>query len=113
MQCVKEGCRANALKNDEYCFWHSPKTAEKRKQAGRRGGSRGKLNRDDNIESIADIQRILAETIAELRTDSSHVVSRGRAVGYLCSIMLTALEKGDLEERISALEAKIGENTTA
>jgi hypothetical protein len=108
MKCARLECKAHAMHGDKFCFWHSPTTAERRRQAGRRGGSRGKLDRNESIATIDDIQRILAETISELRTDTSHIVSRGRAIGYIASILLTAIRDNDLERRISALEALHG-----
>ena len=115
MKCKHPGCKSYALKSDPdgLCFWHSPATAEQRRQAGRRGGARGKLERDDSIETIQDVKRVLAETIRELRTVSTDVVSRGRCIGYLCSILLTAIKDSDIEQRISALEARFAEDETA
>jgi hypothetical protein len=115
LKCKHPGCKSYALKDssDGLCFWHSHTTAEKRRQAGRKGGARGKLDRSDNIKDMSDVKRILSETIAELRTDSTNVVSRARAVGYLLSVWVTAYEKSDLEARIAALEARIAEKDIA
>ena len=97
------------MTDDEYCYFHSvkPEIVKKRQEASARGGKKGKLSpRNDNIESIEDVKHILAETVNELRASpTNNVVSRARAVGYLCSILLVALEKGDMEERIAKLES--------
>jgi len=41
MQCKQTGCKAYALKNDEYCFTHSqkPEVIEKRQEARKKGGA--------------------------------------------------------------------------
>ena len=115
VECNKLGCGANSLKDDKYCFWHSsnPAVVKKRKQARERGGSRGKLQCNDAIESVADVKRVLTETINELRSSGTqNVVGKARATGYLCSILLVSIEKGDLEERIAKLEELLTTDTT-
>ena len=105
--CKKTGCKAPALKNDELCFAHSmkPEIVQKRKAARSKGGSRGKLRIVDSINTVQDVKRIIAVTLDELRSSpTDNVVAKSRAVGYLCGIALTAIEKADLEERIVKLE---------
>jgi len=107
VECNKLGCGANSLKDDKYCFWHSsnPEVVKKRKKARKRGGSRGKLQCNDAIESVGDVKRVLTETINELRSSGTgNTVGKARAIGYLCEVMLTAFEKHDLEQRIAKLE---------
>lgn len=108
LQCKKQGCKAYAMKDDPdgLCFWHSPATAEKRQQAGRRGGGRGKVERESlGIETVADVKAILVETITELRgAATENTIGKARAVGYIASILLVALEKSDLERRVARLE---------
>ena len=114
MRCAKDGCGAARMKDDEYCYFHSqrPEIVEKRKQARSKGGSRGKVQQSDVIESVRDVKAVLAETINELRSSEGNVVSRGRAVGYLCGVLLNAFEKADLEERIAKLEEVLIDSTT-
>lgn len=106
-KCSKDGCKANAIRDQKYCFSHStnPETIQKRKQARSKGGSRGKLRVVDSINTIQDVKRIIAETLNEVRSSpTENIVGKARAIGYLCGIALTAIEKGDLEERIAKLE---------
>ena len=109
MQCSKDGCRANSLKSDSYCFWHSDTTAAKRKEAGRTGGSRGKRKIEPgNYQTVADIQELLVETVNELRASSSeNVTGKARATGYLASCLLSCLETSALEKRIAAIESRL------
>ena len=86
----------------------------KRKAARSRGGSRGKAARTDTIEaitSVEDVKRIITDTLNELRAaPTENVIGKARAVGYLCGVALTAIEKADLEERISKLEESLTES---
>lgn len=114
MQCKKQGCNAYALKDDPdgLCFWHSPQTADQRKQAGRKGGARGKVERESlGIETIEDVKRILVETMIELRgAATENTIGKARAVGYIASILLVALEKSDLEQRVGRLEELLSDS---
>ena len=112
-----EPCRAPTITGSKYCYWHDPKVAAKRIQARRQGGlNRQKsLNRPvkkasegvkyalDGVESITDILQDALNDAAGL--ENSH--ARARTIGYLCQISLKALEVGNLEERVSALEKRI------
>lgn len=115
LKCAKKGCRAWAMTNDEFCFWHSPKTAEKRREAGRRGGSRGKVQKkSDVIETIADIKIVLAESLNELRScGSTDVVKKSRAVAYVCHVLADIIKDSDLERRLRELEETLSESRIA
>jgi hypothetical protein len=91
------------------CFWHNPETAEARRQAGRRGGRRGKVELQEfAIDTIDDVKRVLVESLNELRqAGSESITAKSRAVGYLCSILIMAIERGDLELRVSKLENQL------
>jgi hypothetical protein len=58
------------------------------------------------VRTAADVLAILGEQVAAVRADE-HVgaVERARAVGYLTSIALKAIEAGNLAARIEMLEA--------
>jgi hypothetical protein len=107
-KCTKPGCKSYGLHDDPegLCFWHSQKTRDKRRQAGVKGGSRGKLHKAEvDINDIQGVKRLLVETINEVRNcNADSMVQKGRAVGYLASILLVALEKSDIEQRLARLE---------
>ena len=101
---------------DGFCFWHSPSpaTAEKRRAAGKRGGSRLKkpVIRHD-IETIADVRGVLVDTLRELQdADITDVLSRIRVIVYLCTSLAKIIElervEKRVEERLQAVEAKLG-----
>jgi len=106
MKCSKDGCNAPALKDGEYCFFHSEKTKEQRKRSASKGGSRRRIHVEDvPIETVEDVKRILAEAVNELRGSASEsLVSKARAIGYLASVLMDAFEKSDIENRITELE---------
>ena len=59
---------------------------------------------DHRLETLADVISPLGETINQVRRgDVDPRVSN--AVGYLTNVLLKALEQGNLEERLNALEA--------
>ena len=84
-------------------------------KSARKGGSRKHKNAADmEIETVADVKAIIAECINSLRcAPAESLIARGRAIGYLCGVMIDAIEKGDIEARIDALERKLEvENVT-
>ena len=107
---------APTITGSKYCYWHDPKVAAKRVQARRQGGlnrqrslnrpvkkvSRGTPYSLEGVESITDILQDALNDAAGL--ENSH--SRARTMGYLCQIALKALEVGNLEERVDALEKR-------
>lgn len=58
------------------------------------------------VRSAKDVCGLLAETIHQVRT--GQVDPRiANAVGYLASVMVRALEVGELEERLAAIEGAV------
>jgi hypothetical protein len=108
-------CGAYAVTGDDYCFSHSRKRAKQRAEAQRKGGKTALAYKkrvlegsEIQIESTADIVKLLNETINQVRTGQIEV-KIANAVGYLSGICLKALEQGDLEKRLEALESKVFE----
>jgi hypothetical protein len=60
-----------------------------------------------DIESVADVKGLLSETIHQVRTGAIDP-KVANCVGYLSGILLKAIEVGDIEERLAAMEAVIG-----
>ncbi len=58
------------------------------------------------LRTARDVLTLLEEQIGALRADETlSTVERARVLGYLARIALKAIEAGDLEARIEALEA--------
>lgn len=106
-----EPCRAPPLDGRPFCFHHDPANAERRRLARARGGQRSRRPPLElTTASAADVRRSVDALIADtMRLGNS--VKRNRAAGYLLSLALRALEVGELEERIAALEARNGQRT--
>lgn len=106
-----EPCRAAALTDGPYCFWHSPDHSEEAAEARRLGGLRRRKERTvagayelGGLASVADIRRLLEIAVLDtLGLENS--VARSRTLAYLAQTALKALEAGDLEERLRRLEA--------
>lgn len=110
-RCAFPNCKANALKNDKFCFFHSqrPEIIEKQKQARIKAGKSRKKHIDGRkIENVSDVLKILSEALNEVRNSpTENVVSKARAIGFLANVCLTALEKGTFEERLTKLEKQL------
>ena len=109
-----ERCRARAMRDSEYCFFHDPATLERRRAARRAGGiERSKKAAvlpadavDCPLESVGHIVELLAQTINQVRKGTADP-RVGNSVGYLAGIMLKALDIGELEKRLAKLESLV------
>jgi hypothetical protein len=109
-----EPCRQAPLQDGEFCFWHSPGHAEEAAEARRLGGLRRRKEKAvsgaydiEGLESVGAIRRLLE--IAVLDTLSlENSVARSRTLAYLAQAALKALEVGEFQERLRALEAAVG-----
>lgn len=101
-------CGGYAVTASQHCFAHSPEQAEKRAAARRRGGQAGRVavleEANLPIRTIADVIGVI-----ELATNA---VLTGRidtrvanAIGVLMGVGLRAIQHGELERRLEAIEA--------
>jgi hypothetical protein len=105
-----ERCRAAPLRDSEYCFMHDPSREQERDEARRLGGLRRRREKSValvyqwlGLRSVQQIRRVLEVAVVDtLAQDNSP--ARSRALAYLASLALKALEVGELEERVAALE---------
>ena len=106
-------CNAPPLRDGDHCFLHSPEHADEVAEARRLGGLRRRrevavagaydLN---GLETVSDIRRLFEIAVLDtLAMDSS--IPRNRTLAYLAQVALKALETGELEERIEALESAV------
>jgi len=102
-------CDALRLHGSEYCFFHDPAKAAERAAAQRSGGQNGRaavLPADTpmlTVKTASDVVGLLSETINQVRVGTLDA-RIGNCVGYLAGIVLKAVEQGDMEERLAALE---------
>lgn len=95
------------------CFTHAPERARDRAKARKRGGEARRTLRlfaigetPAELRDVVSIQRVLESTVLETQAlPPGH--ERSRAIGSLLMIALKALEVGELEARLAALEQQI------
>jgi general stress protein YciG len=99
-------CKAKPHK-DGLCFFHSdPKKAA---ELGRKGGRRNRHPYETPLENVTapesagDVKRMMAESMAEVRTGRMDP-KLGTTLAYIGTSLLKAIEVSDLETRLRALE---------
>ncbi len=107
----KEPCQARCMTNSDYCYWHNPDVAVKRAEARKKGGQNRRAGKQSNhgrysIKTVGEVLKALEDALNDaINLENSH--ARARTIGYLCQISLKALEVGELERRLEALEQSI------
>ncbi len=106
-------CQATPLHDQDVCFWHSPEHAAEAAEARRLGGLRRRREGAiagayelDSLASTPDLRRLL-EVAAFDALGLENSVARVRALTAIVQVGARLLETGELEERVSALEASI------
>jgi hypothetical protein len=108
-------CGSPALLSSEFCFFHSPETADKRLMASSTGGAKTIVKMlpvttaSSQVNNACDILKLVAETIHHVRTGQLDP-RIANCVGYLSGIALKAIEQGKIEDRIAALEITVKNN---
>jgi hypothetical protein len=109
-------CRAKARPGRTLCFSHCP-LLKGRRDAARRAGGIASAKRavvlpantpDLPLANMADLVGLLATSINQVRRGELDP-KIGNAIAYMSSVFIRALENGDLERRMSALEARSAE----
>jgi len=107
------GCRAGPQLERPWCFAHDPERAEDAAEARRLGGLRRRREGTvtvaydlPGLNSVADIRRVLDIVVADaLGLDSG--IARLRVLIAVATAATRLLETGELEARLSALEAAL------
>ena len=111
-------CQAVALPGSEYCFFHDPEKAERRREAQSLGGRHNHMKTldedapDVNIKDCQDTVPLLSDTINQVR--KGQIDPRvGNTVGYLANVIIKAVEQSDTEKRLEEIEAIVKTNRPA
>jgi hypothetical protein len=102
-------CGAHALRDGDYCYMHAPEKSAERSSARRLGGLRRSAHTGDvsalplTVRAVGDVLEVLDYTLAELAA-LSNGVARNRGLIALCGEYIKALEIGEIERRLQALE---------
>jgi hypothetical protein len=105
---------ANAISNDDYCFWHSEKVTEDEKKSARiKGGQGGKIRVKSSLKSIEinetrDVVSLLGDSINRVRSGELDV-KIANCLGYLSGQIVKAIEISELEQRLQAIEKQVNE----
>jgi hypothetical protein len=108
-------CNANAIKDTDFCWFHSPMVDNREKQYSRYMGGKNrhipvKIGLPEVIiNDSRDVPPLLVDTIRHLRSGEIDV-RLGTAIGYLSNVLLKSYEVADLEVRIIKMEKYMNEN---
>jgi len=104
-------CRATKLRDEEFCFFHSPETAEEAAEARRLGGLHRRKKKSvaaiygfAGLRTISDSQTLL-ETAAIETLAIENSINRNRTLATFVSTAAKLIELGELADRVAALEA--------
>ena len=103
-------CQSPPLLDGDFCLMHSPEHAEEMAEARRLGGLRRRREKAVSgayaFEGLADVGQVrrLLEVAALDTLSLENSVARSRTLAYLAQVAWTALEVGQLADRIDALE---------
>jgi hypothetical protein len=106
----QSNCQAPALPGSQFCFFHDPAKAEKRRQAQAEGGRQNRMKTLEDsvpevkVEDCGDAIALISATINQVR--KGQIDPRvANSIGFLANILIKALERDKLEARIEQLEA--------
>jgi hypothetical protein len=102
------------MRDEPFCFWHAPETAEEAAEARRLGGLHRRKKKTvasiygvGGLRTIDDLQGLL-ETAAIETMALENSISRNRAIAGMVATGAKLIETGELEDRIAALELATG-----
>jgi hypothetical protein len=106
-------CRANPLRESDYCLMHDPERAEEVAEARKLGGLRKRREAAligaydlEGLDSLAVLERVLEIALLDtLSLDNS--LNRSRTLGYLVGIGTKLRQEGETEGRLRALESAV------
>jgi hypothetical protein len=107
-------CRAPALRGKALCYWHDPDKAEAAAEARRIGGLHRRKAKSvatiydfSGLRSIEGAQRLL-ETAAIETLALENSIQRNRTLISAAAGAGKLIEAGDLDARLTAVEAVVG-----
>jgi hypothetical protein len=110
-------CRAPALRGKALCYWHDPDKAEEAAESRRIGGLHRRKAKSvatiydfSGLRTIEGAQRLL-ETAAIETLALENSISRNRTLISAAAGAGKLIEAGDLDARLSAVEAAVGQRS--
>lgn len=110
-------CRASPMREQPFCFWHSPDREEDAAEARRLGGLRRRREKTlagaydlAGLDSVGAIRRVLEiATLDALGLENS--IARARVLISAALAAAKLLEVGELEARLASLESAVEAKT--
>jgi hypothetical protein len=110
-------CRAQAIRDSQWCFNHHPDYEKARRQRASKGGKRGGRGRSHaELVALKDKLIALGEDVLEGRVDRGN----GAVVAQIWNVAIGAIRTGlkakeveELEERLSELEDVLAQKKDA
>lgn len=104
-------CGMPPLEDSEYCWAHDPSNGQARAEARKRGGENRQTPKADRGEikqyrSVAAVQALLEETVADTLVQENSA-QRSKTIGQLAGLLLKAVETGEIESRLEAIESAL------
>ena len=101
------------LRESDYCFNHDPAVGRQRATARKKGGRNRRTKKAARIckplRSVGAVMEVLEGAVADTVVQENSA-QRSHTLGYLAGVLLKALEIGELEDRVCALEKAFGES---
>lgn len=97
-------CRAQALHEGDFCFFHDPDSREKMVEAARRGGARRAVELPEGEALTPERARAILAGVMEATASGAMDSGTARTMAYLLQIEARIREGYDLEKRVEALE---------
>jgi hypothetical protein len=97
-------CRAQALCEGEFCFFHDPDKRSAMVEASRRGGARRTVELPEAAPLTPERARAILAGVIEAVASGALDAPTARTVGYLLQVEARIREGHDLEKRVEALE---------
>ena len=112
-------CRANPMRDEQFCYFHHPDHKAEVAEARRLGGNRrrrektieGAYDLPDGLRSADSIRRLVEVTTFDLLGMESSV-GRANAMLRAAGVAARLLEVAELERRVADLEATLAARTT-
>lgn len=110
-------CEMPPLEGKDKCWAHDPENARGRAEARRKGGNNRQTPKSADgphpeYRSTDAIQELLERTVADtLLQENSD--KRSRTIATLAGVLMKALEVGEMQERLDAIEKMLNKKRAA
>lgn len=105
-------CRGYRINGSKFCFAHAPEKARERAKARKLGGLNRRIKRDTDqkppeVKSAVDLLVLVNAAISDAWKIEKDTERRARVLGYLVTVASRALQVGEMENRLEAIEDQL------